>query len=357
LGNGENLDINLKNAICDDADKSLEACINFTRRDVLNFMHFSKTGGTSLSDYMVRSLDYKPKADGTYLHGVNLCAQTGKTLPGGVPNSFGRVNNANRNALKSVSRCTWDTLRKQPRSIDFIFGHQYRLNGAESILPSNKNVRTFTVMRHPMARKISFFYHFLVRAAGRSEKSVKFEELRDFLVYDKVPKTQEAFVVRHDIGPNYMTGRMLSDGNLGFVGTQYHTYFDTESQIFNDESAENAVLVLKSFLFIGLQSQRRANMCMLRKTISLFKKAHGVKVGVNEEMEDTQNEKRGLLNSGSYPYSFKKVKELLSEGEISTFESNEHADLRVYEEGVRLFHRHTKQFGCESHIRDSEITK
>lgn len=335
------------NAACNEANTSLEACLNFTRRDVLNFLHFSKTGGTSLSNYMVKSLDYAPKHDGTYMSGVNLCTQKTKLS---VLNSFGRVNSQKRKALQSVSRCTWDTLRaysqSQLESIDFIYGHQYRVNGAEAILP-NRHVRTFTVMRHPLSRKISFFYHFLVRAAGRSEEAVTFDELRDFLIYDKVPQTQEAFVVRHDIGPNYMTGRLLSDGIAGFVGNQYHTYFDSHG---SDERAENAVDILQSFVFIGLQTQRRANICMLKKTLALFKKAHGLAVD-DENMVDQVEKEKLQLNSGSYSYSFEKVLQLLSDEEIRTFERNEHSDLRIYEEGEQLFRSRVKQFRCESQIR------
>lgn len=336
----------------ENANKSdLESTLNFTRRDVLNFLHFSKTGGTSLSDYMVRALNHKLKDDGTHLNGLNLCAKGAKVS---FPNSFGRVNFdiQKSKALKAVSRCTWDTLRKRVQSnisVDFIYGHQYRLNGAESILAKNTNVRTFTIMRHPLSRKISFFYHFLVRAASRTEESVAFEELRDFLIYDKIPKTQEAFVVRHDIGPNYMTGRLLSDGKKGFAhgDTDHHTYYDD----YSGESAENAVDILDSFVFIGLQTQREANMCMLKNTIAFFKKAHRVKADTEtEELE--QDDKR--LNSGGYSISYEKVLRLLTDEEIRTFETNEHSDLRVYEEGVRLFHEHANQFGCESHIRHPE---
>lgn len=98
-------------------------------------------------------------------------------------------------------RCDWDIFRdmdpEERSSIDHIYGHQYYQDGAPHILP-DRDLRTFAVIRHPLRRRISFFYHFLVREQDRREEDVHSEEWRDFLIYDKLVDPEHAFTLQHN---------------------------------------------------------------------------------------------------------------------------------------------------------------
>lgn len=329
-------------AVCNDPE-NLSSCLNFTSNTLLNFMHFSKTGGTSVAHYLVNDLKNCMKKDGSLIRGFNTCYRR-KHLP--LSNGFSRVTIRNRRmAVFDTWRCDWDILRamdpEELFSIDYIYGHQYYLDGAQNIL-KDRDVRTFAVIRHPLARKISFFYHFLVREQHRNEEDVSFEELRDFLIYDKLVDPQKAFTVRHDIGPNYMTGRLLSDGTEGFTGNgAFHKYFEVQPG-----SSEQAIRILKSFVFIGLQTENEATLCMFKKVLKIFKRAHDV-IDIDPEQDMDGHANMRELNSGSYTFSEETVREKLSAEEMGIFERREHEDITIYEEGVALFWNQVQEFGCQ----------
>lgn len=331
-------------AICNDS-RQLSSCLNFTSNTVLNFMHFSKTGGTSVANYLVNNLDNCRKEDGSSIRGFNACYPR-KSLPYSGLSRVTRNHRNRRMAEFDKWRCDWDILQamgsEDSSSIDYIYGHQYFLNGAQDILP-DKDVRTFAVIRHPLARKISFFYHFLIREQDRKEQDVTFEELRDFLIYDKLVQEKRAFTVRHDIGPNYMTGRLLSDGTVGFTGELFHKYFKAQP----GSSSKEALNILKSFVFVGLQTENQATLCMFKKTLRIFKEAHNVGDLEENEQDSDKNDNMRELNSGSYALSEETVRAKLSDEELAIFERKEQEDITLYEQGVQLFWRQVKEFDCE----------
>eukprot|EP00177_Eucheuma_denticulatum_P000386 GFKZ01000662.1.p1 GENE.GFKZ01000662.1~~GFKZ01000662.1.p1 ORF type:complete len:533 (+),score=93.30 GFKZ01000662.1:215-1813(+) len=314
----------------------LKTFLNFTDRTAINFMHFHKTGGVSFKTALHKFYNNKMKSNGRVVLIRDACYAREGVKQDGQP-SF------------QVWRCDWEPLREQSEEErnrhDFVFGHQFRGKGVDELL-NRRDLRTFTVLRHPFDRKVSFFYHFFVREVGRKEEDISFGEIRDFLLYDKL--RIEADLGR-DLGPNYMAGRLLSDGMQGYEGNKSYSIYaigDTERA----EVVERALQVIRNYVFVGLQSQSEASQCMLRKVMEEFNAVNGVN---NEGIEEV--DKGGMrLNSGSYSLSAKVIWSRLSAEERAHFDHKEGVDLSIFREGKRLFRKHVDIFRCSDRLTEDE---
>lgn len=313
--------------------KSLEQVLHFTPKTAINFMHFHKTGGVTFKTSLHVFYNSKFKSDGSQVVARDSCYKRESTLRGGEQ-SF------------AVWRCDWDPIRQlnnqERNGHDFVFGHQFGLHGVDELL-NLRDLRTFTVMRHPFDRKVSFYYHFFVRELGRKESGVSFEEVREFLLFDKLRTDAE---LGRDLGPNYMAGRLLSDGTEGFVGSKYHSYYGVEGRQV-EEVVEKAVKIIRKYVFVGLQEESAASRCMLRKTMEVYNKVNGVS-NVGLEAIDGQN---GRLNTGSYSMSAKEIWGRFSMEDRIVFDLKEKVDLAIYREGSKLFRKHVQVFGCADRVK------
>jgi len=314
--------------------------LNFSERTALNFMHFHKTGGVSFKTALFKFFQKKVKNTGELVKVRDACYKREIQATEGAP---GFVN----------WRCDWNPIRELPEEqrgkYDVIFGHQYRESGAETLLKS-RDLRTFAIMRHPFDRKVSFFYHFFIRERGRNETNVAFQEVRDFLLFNKIADTEAE--LGQEVGPNYMAGRLLSDGKFGYVGNSYHKYFDVapEEKI---GVANRALDIIRKYVFVGLQSESVASMCMLRKTIENFNIAHGIS---NEGTEKVATTAR-TLNTGSYSLNAEKIWNQFTMDDKILFDRNEKVDLAIYAEGEKLFKEQAHLFGCGDSIRQDNLRK
>lgn len=307
---------------------SLKAWLNFSKTTAVNFMHFHKTGGVSFKTALHRFYDHRSKANGELVKIQDACYVREGVKEEGQP-TF------------EVWRCDWGPIREQSEEernkLDFVFGHQFKEDGVDELL-NKRDLRTFTIMRHPFDRKVSFFYHFFVREVGRKEEDVSFEEIRDFLLFDRL--RIEADLGR-DLGPNYMASRLLSDGFRGFVGNISYSYFAVEHDE-REKVVDGALGIVREYIFVGLQSQPQASQCMLRKVMEEFNDLNGVS---NEGTEQVDEEKT-RLNSGSYSMSAKVIWGRFSPEDRMLFGRKEGVDLSIYEEGERLFKKHVEIYGC-----------
>lgn len=314
--------------------------LNFSDRTALNFMHFHKTGGVSFKTALFKFFQNKMKKSGQPVKVRDACYKREIGETEGVPNF-------------TFWRCDWDPIRELPEEergkYDVIFGHQYRVGGAHELLKS-RDLRTFAIMRHPFDRKVSFFYHFFIRERGRNETNVAFEEVRDFLLYNKI--TDQSAELGQEVGPNYMAGRLLSDGKFGYVGNSYHKYFDVAPEEKFDVT-NRALDIIRKYVFIGLQSENVASMCILRKTIENFNIAHGIS---NEGTENVATTAR-TLNTGSYSLNAEKIWNQFTMEDKILFDRNEKVDLAIYAEGEKLFREQAHLFGCTDSIRQDKLRK
>lgn len=305
--------------------------LGFSRRTKLNFMHFHKTGGVSFKIALFSFFMRKRKDDGQRVRVRDACYKVEKN---------GKVN----------WRCDWMPLWKMSAAerakIDVFFGHQYREHGVEHFL-KGQDVRTFTVMRHPFARKVSFFFHFFVRALGRKENKVPFSELRDFLLYEKIPPHAEA---GWDIGPNYMAGRMLSTDVSDFIGDRHRRHFEVRAEDVEGVMAECKNIV-DGYVFVGLQSESEASKCMLMKTVMAFNEAHGID---NSNVEKLA-EHIPHTNAGSYKMTSGKAWAKLTAQERKIFNHAERVDLAIYYEGEKQFKKQVRFFGCDHLVKKIQL--
>lgn len=316
---------------------SLVKKLGFTERTALNFMHFHKTGGVSFKTSIFAVFDGKVKKNGQPVRVRDACYRRSVEGKEGQP-SF------------DLWRCdwapVWNMTEADRNQLDFVFGHQFHDNGVDAFL-NQRDVRTFTVLRHPFDRKVSFFFHFFVRERNRSEQDVGFEEVRDFLLYDRV--SDPSFQLGRDLGPHYMAGRLLSDGEKGYVGNWDHMYYLVNP---GEEASvvERALQIVRNYLFVGLQNEGEAAKCMLGKTIEAFNEVNGV----NSEGVESVDREAKVLNTGSYAWTAERIWEKLSQEERSIFEKKEAVDLAIYREGEKLHAQHVKMFGCEHRLQHPE---
>lgn len=250
--------------------------------------------------------------------------------------------------IEHMWRCDFGQIRGFSKAklsnIDIVMGHQYWEDGAEKIFGSVRNVRHFSIFRHPLPRKVSFFYHFLVRNLQRDEKAVTKEEIIKFLTGEEMPNDP---IVR-DAGPNYYASRLLSNGILGY-GHQ-HRY---EIELTKRDAAIAKVLsrLDNSFVFVGLQLQTEASQCMLEKAFQVFAHVHGI-----DEMVETSklSENSARLNSGAYVWTARKIWDAMTVEQRRKYMEAEKVDLAIYEHVVKRFKENVRLFSCEDKVREEE---
>lgn len=307
---------------------------NFDSNTALNYFHLHKTGGVSFKErlYDFFNLDNKITSLGMRVNVLDTCHMSGPARP-----ALG---------IEAQWSCDWGSMEplseEERNEIDVIIGHQYWEKGAEYWVP-NRDLRYFTVMRHPLHRKISFFYHFFVRNAGKKEDSVQFDELIRFVLGKEMPDSP---LIR-DAGPNYYASRLCSDGFSGFTADMFKVD-ERESNEFVRKSIQR---LRRNFVFIGLQTQEKASLCMLRKSVAAFSVAHGI-----EELDglDLIDKSRERMNSGSYSYTGQVVWDKMSEEERDEFKRVEKVDLAIYKESVKMFNEMVRKFECRHLVTDNE---
>lgn len=314
----------------DPNDLALLRYLNFTSRTALNFMHFHRTGGWSYKTLLISFFRRKRKHNGSIVRTIDTCYKQKK---------------------HQRWRCDWDHVRRiaqrERTLVDVLHGHQYWVGGAIIMLPG-RDVRTFSVLRNPFSRKLSFFYHFFVHELGRRTRDVSFDEVRAFLVNNSIRKYGRH--LGREVGPNYIAGRLLSDGSMGYVGNSYHRYY----QVLPGEERTviaRSMRVLRDYIFLGLQIEPAATTCMLRKTVDLFSIVQGIST------HDTLQKATmaPVLNRGSYPFKAREVWRKLSKKEREQFKSNEQIDLDIYKQVVFIFLKQVRHFGCEAFVKNKRL--
>lgn len=306
----------------------------FSNKTTLNYFHLHKTGGVSFKGRIFRFFftEGRKKGNGEPVNIVDTCYISRTRRP--------------EMGTEAEWSCNWAKFEEmsvlERQKIDVIVGHQYWEQGAAYWVP-NRDLRYFTVMRHPLHRKISFFYHFFVRNAGRSEDAVDIKEVIAFVLGHELPQST---LVR-DAGPGYYASRLWSDGWSGF-GQQHR--FEISEKDADDLIVKSVQKLRQNFVFVGLQTQERASLCMLQKTILEFARAH--EVGALDGIDDIAAP-RERMNTGQYPLTAEKLWELMSPSEREEFKTAERVDLGIYNESVKMFGEMVRRFECESFVTNT----
>lgn len=303
----------------------------FSNKTTLNYFHLHKTGGVSFKGRIFRFFftEGRKKGNGEPVSIVDTCYMSDTRRP--------------EMGIEAEWSCNWAKFEEmsviEREKIDVIVGHQYWERGAAYWVP-NRDLRYFTVMRHPLHRKISFFYHFFVRNAGRSEDAVDIKEVIAFVLGRELPQST---LVR-DAGPGYYASRLWSDGWSGF-GQQHK--FEISEEDADDLIVKSVQKLRRNFVFVGLQSQERASLCMLQKTILEFTRAHGIDAldGIGDIAVPKER-----MNSGQYPLTAAKLWEMMSPSEREEFKTVERVDLGIYNESVKMFGETVRKFECERFV-------
>lgn len=137
------------------------------------------------------------------------------------------------------------TLPHEKRAtVDLVMGHQFV--GAHSLFPG-RDVRYFTFVRHPLARKVSHFVHFERGKPGK-------RSIARYLV---------------ERNRNYMTKRLATDVRAGEIATDLRARF-----VDLDNFAARAALraakrnLVDRFFFVGLQERYAESVCMLARILN-----------------------------------------------------------------------------------------
>lgn len=309
--------------------------LRFTNSTMLDYFHMHKTGGVTTKT-QIRELLNIPE-------NKKLLTKRGKPL-GMIETCYQAISPlTNLSVLETTWRCDFRQIKELPADdligIDIVLGHQYWNKGCDFYFGALRDVRYFSIFRHPLHRKLSFYYHFFARNAGRDEKDVPRDEIIGFVLARNLPNDPRM----RDAGPNYFASRMLSDGMSGFKLNQYPVPRQEQDAILDDilSRLENR------FVFTGLQLQTEANQCMMTKTVQLLAHVHGVDTLVGTP-KLAESQKR--LNSGEYPWTAQRLWESMSEEQKAEFREVERMDLAIYNKAVEKFKKSVKLFGCEHKV-------
>lgn len=366
----------------------------FSNRTTLVYFHLHKTGGVSFKQRLY-----------TYFYAPGRVKSDGSTRVSVFDTCHVAASPQADLGREARWACDWSEMAAmspgERQATDVIIGHQYWEIGARHYMAdTNRKLRYFTVLRHPLHRKISFFFHFFVRNAGRSEKDVSYAELRDFVLdrdvnvsatsrtninssgfgsaatttgrldgdgqngnfmHARVYNMLRASALMRDAGPAYYASRLQSDGVIGFDKRHRYNNKTMITSLHNTDhnKKKNKAAIADAvnrrlrteFVFIGLQAQERASLCMLQRTVD----ALSVKLGVKNRagVEDigkafSRNSSKGgtRLNAGDYPITAKDLWNSMSAEERGEYEEVEMVDLRIYEEGAKLFRKAADRLGC-----------
>lgn len=314
--------------------------LNFTNETMLNYFHMHKTGGVTTKVELMNLLNSAENKRlmtkrGQRMRYLETCYQTEV------------IEKGDEKSIEGMWRCDFGQIEnmteEEKAGVDILLGHQYWERGCDEMFGRKREVKHFSIFRHPLARKLSFYYHFFVRNVGRDEKGVGKEEIIKFLLGEDLSNELRL----RDAGPNYYASRLLSDGIEGFKN---HQYMIEEAE--REGAMRKAMDRLDSrFAFVGLQVQAEASQCMLRKAVEVLAHAHGI-----DEMQGTSRlaESRSKLNVGEYVWTARKVWDAMSDGERRRFEEVERVDLAIYNKAVERFKKDVEVFRCGEKVKEEE---
>lgn len=313
----------------------IAAALKFTNKTMLNYFHMHKTGGVTTKTQIrevINNVENKKQLTkrGQPLGMIETCYKSVSPL-------------TNLSVLETTWRCDFRQIKELPadqlNGIDVVVGHQYWNKGCDFYFGTLREIRYFSIFRHPLHRKLSFYYHFFARNTGRDENDVPRDELLKFVLADNLPNDPRM----RDAGPNYFASRMLSDGMSGFKANQYPIEREEQDAILDDILSR----LDNRFVFTGLQLQTEANQCMMAKTVQILAHAHGVDTLVGTP-KLAESQKR--LNSGEYPWTGQRLWKSMSEEQKNQFRQVEKLDLAIYHKAVEIFKKSVKLFGCEHKV-------
>jgi hypothetical protein len=224
------------------------------RRPTYVFLHLHKTGGNNLK----LALYGFAKRNNLRLYHTCRPSQTDSWLQAWW---------FHRKKIPGVSEdCNLDELAQQSRDLrntyDLIVGHQYF--GVHRLL-RKRDVRYFTFVRHPLARKVSHFAHFennKPSVAGDLSKHRRFQSES----LDKSGMDHLESLAKYIIGQNrnYMVKRLSSTTLSSEIASSLRSWY-IDVNPFGAKSALRCAQrnLLDRFFFVGVQERYGESMCVL----------------------------------------------------------------------------------------------
>lgn len=313
--------------------------VKITNETLLNYFHLHKTGGVSIKAAIIELLT-RPE---------NLAQLTKRGQPlRDVETCYKAISPLSNVAVREVNwRCDFRQIREMSteelRSYDIVLGHQYWERGSLYHFGAFRDVKYFSIFRHPLSRKLSFFYHFFVRNAGANEKDMSRDHVLDYVFgegYDGDARMRDG-------GVNYYASRFMSNGTSLFIENQYRPNRNEEDAII-----ERVVGYLdKYFVFVGLQTQNEATKCMMERTMQVFAHVHGIDTLIGST--HISEKSRRQLNKGEYTWTARKLWMSMNSREKARFRLVDRIDLAIYRKAVERFRESVRLFGCEDTVDES----
>lgn len=331
----------------------------FSNVTTLNFMHLHKTGGTSMKNAFYKA--------------YNKCTKHYSSTAASKVLIEGSCRRRTETTCPSCSNfaCSWThLLGRSPSSrnlIDIAFGHQF-LHGQDSLptLLNQRIVTSFTILRHPFARKFSMFFHFLVRNAGVDAKDISVADIVPYLLREE-GRIKDNTRQKLDSGPNYYAGRLLSEG----IHTYYHDkpnkhkYFKVTSTDTNNNDTtviDKANEMLNTFAMTAVYEWPRTTQCVTKRMLQAFDDALQIQ---RREQNSGSHEANAAdvfaelmsgtkLNKGHYHdvRNASSVWNGLTVAQRREFEKHERIDMQIYEHGVDLFIAQAVRVGCAKNLEE-----
>lgn len=141
--------------------------------------------------------------------------------------------------------------RLQRRSYDLVYGHQY-VGIHDAIYP--RKAEYFTILRHPLMRKVSHYSHFELRGSININSNSNRNGMNQYLLYRN---------------RNYMTKRLSTKTLQSEIGTDFRSKL-----IDNNKHASRAALkaaidnLRHKFIFVGIHERYAESVCVLTRILN-----------------------------------------------------------------------------------------
>lgn len=209
-------------------------------------------------------------------------------------------------------------------SFDLVVGHQYL--GVHDVMPA-RDVRYFTFMREPLARKVSHFQHF-------ETKPVRGKERR---VADGLDVRLWTYLTSRN--RNYMTKRL----STGRVSSEILT--DVRSRLIDSSPAFGRVALasaqanlLNRFFFVGLQDRFAESLCILTNLLNTacYSGNRGINENGGKRLNPGKISRRRVNFRGRAKRGVRALPPAVKEAALSA----EALDVELYALATKLFEQH-----------------
>lgn len=215
---------------------------------------------------------------------------------------------------------------EQRNSFDIIIGHQYY--GVHHLIPG-RDVRYFTILRHPLARKVSHFIHFNI-PVGRAGS------IPPRGLHANAPLNNEILDYLTQNNLNYMVKRLSLPGTSSEIVLSLRSSLIDHVPYYGIRLLQSAQKnIASSFFFVGVYERYAESICVLSNSLNnaCYKTEDGVNT-LTGKLLNASKIARAAINVRNKTKAFMAI--LSNEGRSAALKA-EKLDMMLYISALKAF--------------------